>query len=110
MKIKQNQLSNKIKKRLRLNCGRIISCLMQKDESEEGIFKPTCDPEFIIWRNLGIDDIQRKLKLVRNIFVLMVIVIITNVSIDLIKGFRGSLFAKYLPELQENGLQGIKCN
>lgn len=83
---------------------------MYKHESEQGIFKETCDPEFIIWKNMGAEDIQRKLKLIRNIFVLLIIVAITNVSIDWIKFYRGSLFAVYLPELQENGLQGIRCN
>ena len=99
-RMKQNHLATKLKKKMRLNCSNIVSWMLIQDESNQGIIKKTCDPEFIIWRNLGILDLKRKVKLVRNIVVLAIIVGFTYVSIDWIKAYRGSLFGEYLPELE----------
>jgi hypothetical protein len=88
----------------------LIARLFPKVEDEEIIMDHTCDPEFILWRNLGIHLAERKIYQVRSICFLAAIVALTFFVILFFKEYRSTLYADVLPVLAEKGLKGLSCS
>ena len=78
-------------------------------ENDEIIMDNTCDPEFILWKNLGNTKGYRFFMQIRTMAVMLMIVAMTYFGVLYFKEYRSKLFAKILPVLGEKGLKGLSC-
>lgn len=79
------------------------------DNELEYELNDTCDPEFILWGNVGVTSRQRLKKRVFGGTVTLAIVISTYFMIYAFKQYRSELYTEILPILGEVGVQGLNC-
>jgi hypothetical protein len=73
------------------------------------IIMPACDPEFIIWKNIGTLSQERLLKRGISIASVLFIVGLTYLAIMSFKSYRQQKFGEILPILGLRGIKGLDC-
>lgn len=73
------------------------------------IIRPACDPEFIIWKNIGTGSQERLFKRGISIASVLMIVGLTYLAIMSFKEYRQRTFSEILPVLGKKGIKGINC-
>ena len=68
-----------------------------------------CDPEFIIWKNIGYTEKQRLQRKIISLLSVFLIVFATYIGILYFKNYRLAEYLEILPVLGEKGLKGLNC-
>ena len=69
----------------------------------------TCVPEFILWRNQGKSEQDRRYDRIKGVIVMILIVVATFFGILEFKEYRSSVYREILPILGELGPKGLSC-
>lgn len=98
-KVKHNRWMNSVKEKY--NVGIL-------DKFEFIKMQNTCDPEFILWKNLS----KKGERLVGRLYSISAVVFVVGLMYLIIlsfKSYRKSIYADYLPILGRVGLKGLAC-
>jgi hypothetical protein len=68
-----------------------------------------CDPEFIIWKNIGFIEKERLYASIRSFAAVLIVIGFTYWAISRFKQYRQDEIGLILPILGEKGLKGISC-
>jgi len=70
----------------------------------------TCDPEFILWKNIGVRPEMRFVNKIRSICFMIIVVIALIIMISYYTSTRQDIFQAILPELGSNGPKNLGCS
>jgi len=84
---------------MRSKKSKFFEMFLGKQDDSEIIMDNTCDPEFILWKNLGRTRPFRFVMKIRSLCVMVAIIACTYFGVLYYKDFRSSMFAKVLPVL-----------
>jgi hypothetical protein len=75
----------------------------------EILMETACDPEFIIWKNIGFTENQRFVANIRSFAMVLFVIGFTYWSILKFKRFRQDEIGQIMSILGDKGLKGINC-